>query len=113
MVLDNFLIFTIASYTDVPEKLESVIKDTFLKLEHFNEEVFEIDKKDSILKLILRGESIGDTIMPFVSNIVEYNYPYLDKVSDLEEYTFEDFVKYIKELDFSNCTVTTIINKEA
>lgn len=113
LFLDNFLIFTIASYTDVPEKLESVIKDTFLKLEHFNEEVFEIDKKDSILKLILRGESIGDTIMPFVSNIVEYNYPYLDKVSDLEEYTFEDFVKYIKGLDFSNCTVTTIINKEA
>ena len=111
--IDDFLIFTVASYTEFPEKLEFVIKDTLLKLECFNEELFEIDKRDSILNLILRGERLMDTIMPFVNNIVEFNYPYPDEVSDLEEFNFDDFVRYIKELDFSNYTVTILKNKEA
>lgn len=111
--LDDYVLISVGSYTNNSLELEKRIKDVFLKLSNFNEELFEIDKRDSILKIVLRGENLFDTIMPFVSNIVEFNYPYPDKVSDIEEFNFKDFVETIKSLDFSHSTVTIIKNKEA
>ena len=81
-------------------------------MDSFNEEIFELDKRDSILKIVLRSESLLDTIMPFVSNIVEFNYPYPDTVSDIEEFSYEDFVETIKSLDLSHNIVTIIQNKK-
>ena len=70
-----------------------------------DEEIFDIDKRDTILKIVLRSENLVDTIMPFVSNIVEFNYPYPDTVNDIEEFSYDDFVKTIKSLDFSNYSI--------
>lgn len=111
--VDDFILISVGAYSDKIDVLENSIRDEFLKLDSFNEELFEIDKKESILRMVLRGENLFDTIMPFVSNIVEFNYPHPDKVSDIEEFSYEDFVKTIKCLDFSNSTVTIIKNKEA
>ena len=112
-MIDDFVLVSIGSYSDNISLLERRIKDTCLKLNDFNEEIFEIDKRDSILKIVLRNENLVDTIMPFVSNIVEFNYPYPDTVNDIENFTYDDFVKTIKSLDFSNYTVTNIKNKKA
>ena len=112
-MIDDFVLVSIGSYSDNISLLERRIKDTCLKLNDFNEEIFEIDKRDSILKIVLRNENLVDTIMPFVSNIVEFNYPYPDSVNDIETFTYDDFVKTIKSLDFSNYTVTNIKNKKA
>lgn len=112
-MIDDFVLVSIGSYSDNISLLERRIKDTCLKLNDFNEEIFEIDKRDSILKIVLRNENLVDTIMPFVSNIVEFNYPYPDTVNDIEEFSYDDFVKTIKSLDFSNYTVTNIKNKKA
>lgn len=111
--IDNYMLISIGSYTNKSLELEKGIRDAFLKLDSFNEEMFEIDKRDSILKIILRGESLGDTIFPFVTNIVDFNYPYPDEVSDIEDFSFDDFVTMIKRLDFNHSTVTIIQNKEA
>ena len=110
--MEDYILISVGAYTTKKFELENYIRDAFLKLDSFNEELFEIDKKESILRMVLRGENLFDTIMPFVSNIVEFNYPYPDKVSDIEEFSYEDFVKTIKSLDFSNSTVTIIKNKE-
>ena len=111
--MDDFVLISIGSYSSNSKELESHIKDTCLKLNAFNEEMFEIDKRDSILKIVLRNERLIDTIGPFVSNIVEFNYPYPDTVKDIEEFNYDDFVLMIKSLDFSNCTTTYLKNKKA
>lgn len=111
-MIDDFVLISIGSYSSNSKELEKRIKDTCLKLNTFNEEIFEIDKRDTILKIVLRSENLVDTIMPFVSNIVEFNYPYPDTVSDIEEFSYDDFVSTIKSLDFSNNTVTVIQNKK-
>ena len=111
--LGDYTLISAGSYSNNSKELERRIKEVFEKLDSFNEELFEIDKRDSILKIVLRSENLFDTIMPFVSNIVEFNYPYPDTVKDIEEFSFEDFVKTIKSLDFSHCTTTVIKNKEA
>lgn len=107
-LLDDFNILSVGSYTSKPELLESKIKEAFLKLNYFNEEIFEIDKQNCILRLVLRNESLYDTIMPFVDNVVSFNYPYLDSISDIENLSFNDMVNTLKSIDFSNYTVTII-----
>lgn len=110
--MEDYILISVGAYTTKKHELENYIRDAFLKLNSFNEELFEIDKKESILRMVLRGENLFDTIMPFVSNIVEFNYPHPDKVRNIEGFSYEDFVKTIKSLDFSNSTVTIIKNKE-
>lgn len=110
--MEDYILISVGAYSEKNDLLEKYIRETFLKLESFNEEVFEIDKRESIIRLVLRKENLFDTIMPFVSNIVEFNYPYPDEVSDIETFNFNDFVNTIKGLDFSNSTITLIKNKE-
>lgn len=108
--LDDFLILSIGAYSSKSDLLNKCILDTINDMDNFDEEMFEIYKKESILNMILRNENLYDTIIPFVNNIVIFNYPYPDKVSDIEEFNFTEFVKMIKSLDFSNYTVTVIKN---
>ena len=108
--IDDYMLVSVGAYSSDSKELERRIKDTFLKLNDFNEEIFEIDKRDSILKIVLRSENLFDTIMPFVENIVKFNYPYLDTVKDIEVFNYDDFINTIKSLNFSNYTTTVIKN---
>lgn len=49
-------------------------------------------------------------ILPFVDNVIIYQYPYLDTVSDIQRLTYSHYVKAIKQLDFSHYTITIIKN---
>ena len=110
--LNDFMIVSIGSYSSNITTLKEFILNTINNLDDFDEDLFELYKKDSILKLVLRDENLFDTIIPFVNNIVLFDYPYPDKISDVEEFSFEDFKKSIKGLDFSNFTTTIIKNKK-
>lgn len=109
--IDDYVLISVGSYTKKKDALENSIKEVFKKLDSFDKEIFEIDKRDSIIKIVLRGESLSATIMPFVDNIVSFDYPYLDKVKDIEDLTYDDFVEMIKSLDFSENVVVTIEDK--
>ena len=111
-ILDDFLVISVGAYSSNLDYLEKNILNTINNLDNFDEELFDIYKKDSILKMVLRSENLFDTIIPFVNNIVFFNYPYPDKVSDIEEFSFEDFKRMIKSLDFSNYTITVIKKPE-
>ena len=76
----------------------------------FDEEKFELDKNNCIISMILRDENIFKTIIPFVNNIVDFNYPYVDTVEDIEAFNFEEFKDMIKELDFSHYAINTIMD---
>ena len=108
----NYMILSFGSHSDDPDTFIEEIKNTIMEMKDFNEELFELDKRQTILDLILREENISNMVMPFVANIVSYNYCYPDSVEQVEKYNYDDFVKTIKELDFSNYTVIKIKNKE-
>lgn len=111
-ITDKFIIITVGAYvTDVDVFKESVF-DLFNRLDEFDEEFFEVTKKSSIVKLILRDENIFKIVSPFINNIIYYNYPYLDEVCDVERLTFKEYVSMIKDIDYSNFTITQIKNKD-
>lgn len=110
--IDHFLIISISSYTDHVERFIESIFNTIENLQDFDEEKFELDKKASILRMILRDENIMNMILPFVDNVVNFDYPYLDTVEDVERMNFQDYVKMIRGLDFSNYTITLITEEK-
>ena len=80
--------------------------------EKFNEEFFQIRKNRTIIALLLREENPLDMLLPLVDNVIMYNYYENDKISDIENYTFEDYQNLINKLDFTNYCITEIRKKE-
>ena len=75
-----------------------------------DKEIFELDKKNTILDIILREENLSSVVGPLIGNIVDFNYPYPDTVEDIQKLNFEEYKNMIFSLDFSNYTITTIDN---
>ena len=108
--LNNCLTVSIGAYTYDVEKFKNSILNTIKDMNSFDKEKFELDKNNCIVAMILRDENIFKTIMPFVENIVEFNYPYMDTVDDVKAYNYDEYVKMIKDLDFSHYSINTIID---
>lgn len=110
--VEDFLVISVGAYTNDVDYFKKGVLKVINELNCFDEEAFELDKKACILRMIIRDENIINMIMPFVDNLITYNYPYLDDVHDIEGVTFEDYTTAIRNIDFSNYTFTTIKNKE-
>lgn len=108
--LNDTLTVSIGAYTYDVEAFKKAIINTIEEMNSFNEEKFELDKNNCIISMILRDENIFKTIIPFVNNIVDFNYPYVDTVEDIEAFDFEEFKDMIKELDFSHYAINTIMD---
>lgn len=111
--IENFLIINIGAYTNDVSTFKKTILNVIKELNYFDKDKFELDKKSAIIRMILRDENIMKMIIPFIDNVVNFDYPYLDNINDLNELEFKDYVKAIRELDFSNYTVTHIKEKKA
>lgn len=107
--IEDYLLIYIGAFTNKEKKLEQKIIKEF-KTKKYNKELFELNKKNTILEIILREENLSSVIAPLIENIVEFNYPHPDTVEDIENFSFEEFQKIISTLDFSNYTVTSIKN---
>lgn len=111
-IINNYWIMSIGAYTNDIDKFKENIFNVFNKFNTFDKDRFELDQKNSIVGLILRDESIFKMIFPFLDNVINYNYPYLDKIEDIKRLNYNDYVKYIKELDLSNYTISIIKDKK-
>ena len=108
--IDNYLLITIGNYTTNGDILSKKIIDTVKSMKKFNTTIFNLNKKDFIMELILRDESIFKMINPFITNVIFYDYPYIDTLEDIYNLTYEEYVATIKSLDFNNYTDISIIN---
>ena len=111
-LFDKYLILSIGTYTDYSDIFIDKVTKTINELDSFNEELFDLNINNTIVALILREENIIHTLFPFVDNVLYYDYPYMDKISDIENMNYNEFVKSMKELDFSNYTITRVVNKK-
>jgi len=112
IMIENFLIIDVGAYTTDSEKFKDCILRTLNDLDSFDIDKFSLNQKNSCLRLIMRDESIMKTIMPFVDNVVNFKYPFLDTVKDIKEMSFGDYKNYIKRLNFSNYSVVVIKNEK-
>ena len=110
--IDSYQILSFGAYTDDPEIFQKAILKEIKQLNHLNQEKFELDKKNALLHIILRDENIFSMIIPFIHNVLYFNYPYLDTVEDVQELNYKDYTKMIHDLDFSHYSILTIYPQE-
>lgn len=106
--IEDYLIIMIGTTTDNHEAFIDKVVDT-MKSKKVNEEDFELRKKDSIVEIILREDTLGKTINPFVNNILVYNYDKMDTTEDIESLTFEKYKNVIEGLDFSHYAISMML----
>lgn len=106
--IEDYLIIMIGTTTDNHEAFIDKVVDT-MKGKKVNEEDFELRKKDSIVEIILREDTLGKTINPFVNNILVYNYDKMDTTEDIESLTFEKYKNVIEGLDFSHYAISMML----
>lgn len=108
-IVEGYHYIRIESDTKNTNKFINRILEYFNNKEYtFDEELYNLYKKNTIINLITRNDSIYDIVDPFIDNIVSFNYEGLDKISDVEESTFKEFKKSINNLDFSNYSITIL-----
>ena len=110
-IIDKFLIISIGAYCEREDKFRDEVIKILNDVSLIKKDKFELDKKSSIVSLILRSENIFSLIMPFIDNLIIYNYPYLDSIDDVKKLNFNDYIDCIKNIDFSNYIEITIKNK--
>lgn len=110
--MKNCFIVTFGAFTDNIKMLNDAIISELKNLNHLDEEKFELDKKSAIINLILRDENIFSMIGPFINNVVFFDYPYLDEVEDVVRLSYDEYVKVIHDIDFSNYSCLTVNMKE-
>lgn len=104
--VDKYLVFEIGTFTNKKEKFVSIITDKINNLE-FNEDKFLIHKNKTIINFLLRDDTLGAFINPFVDNILTFGYYDYDKISDIEALSFTEYKEMINKLDFSNYTINS------
>ena len=107
--INDYLLISIGAYT----KEKTLLKEEIIKAIKniiIDKEIFELDKKNTILEVILREENLSSVVGPLIENIIDFDYPYLDTVEDIQKLNFEEYKNMISSLDFSNYTITTVDN---
>ena len=109
--IDDYLLFSIGAYT---KKEQDLVENILMTYQNpiFDEEIFNLEKKNNILEIILRKENLSSMISPFIENVTLYDYPYPDTVEDIENFTLQEMQEIITSLDFSNYTIVSIHPKK-
>lgn len=77
----------------------------------FDEDYFNLCKKNYIIDLITRSDDIYRTIDPLIENIVSFKYENIDTIDDIENILFDTYRDIIMNLDFGNYSVAMLEKK--
>ena len=89
-------------YNDFIDRILMFINDKEYILD---EELFNLYKRNYIVDLIIRNDSIYDITEPFIENVITYNYDKLDSISEYEKLNFNEFINYINCLNFTEYSI--------
>ena len=109
--IDDFFILKIGTSTNKHNEFITLINDAIRK-KNINRKDFERRKRKSIINIIMREDSLLNTINPFIENIIKFNCDKMDSVEDIQRQSFNDYKKCILNLDFSNMSVTKMLKME-
>ena len=112
LVLDNSYIVRIESFVKDIIKFNDIIIDYFINKKFvFDEELFNLYKKNTIIDYVTRKDNIYNTIDPLIENIISFNYEKLDSIKDIDVLTFKEYKKTISSISFNTYSISYIKRK--
>ena len=109
--IDDFFVLKIGTATNKHNEFITLINDAIRK-KNINRKDFERRKRKSIINIIMREDSLFNTVNPFIENIIKFNCDRIDKVEDIQKQSFADYKQCILNLDFDNMSVTKMLRME-
>ena len=107
-IVNNYLIIDIDTYTNKENEFIKLIQETMNK-KGMNFDAFEINRKKSIITMILREENFMKMVHPFIDNVITFNYYDIDRIEDIENQNYNDFTTTINSLNFDNYCITKML----
>lgn len=111
-VLDNYYLLSVGAYTDEDDKFLKEIKKVFSGNFIFDKELFDLYCKRCKMNISIRPDSLSSMILPFIDNIVSFEYEDFDTVNDINDFSLKELEDYMNSFDFSNYTVIKIVNND-
>jgi predicted Zn-dependent peptidase len=78
----------------------------------FDEESFNIWKKESIINIILKKESYKNSLLSYADNILEFNIVYNEDIEFVNELNLDELKELLKKLNLSNYGLITNFKEE-
>ena len=107
-IKDQLLIVIIADSKKPTALVKALLK--IIKNPDFNQELFDLNKNDQIMRLGCCSEEIGRVLSLLLGNLVNYQLPKIDTVADIEQFTKQKYEAIIKQINLDNYTVVEIEN---
>lgn len=111
-VLDNYYLLSVGAYTDEDDKFLKEIKKVFSGNFIFDKELFDLYCKRCKMNISIRPDSLSSMILPFIDNIVSFEYEDFDTVNDINDFSLKELEDYMNSFDFSNYIVIKIVNND-
>lgn len=108
--VDDYAIVIISGESKNPDLLIKKIKEEMKDL-NITKEEFERKKKTLISSLIYLSDNIFSLNHSVMNDIIKYNKFNFDKYEQIKKFNYEDFNKYIKNIDLNNTTTFIIKTK--
>lgn len=110
--IEDYLVIRVEANTKKMNEFNNIIIDYFKNKKFvFDEDFFNLCKKNYIIDLVVRSDDIYRTIDPLIENIVTYNYEGIDTIKDIEKIDFNKYKNMILNFDFSNYNISMLKRK--
>lgn len=110
--IEDYLVIRVEANTKKMNEFNSIIIDYFKNKKFvFDEDFFNLCKRNYIIDLVVRSDDIYRTIDPLIENIVTYNYEGIDTIKDIEKIDFNKYKNMILNFDFSNYNISMLKRK--
>lgn len=86
------------------KKFKKIVFDV-IKNKYADKERFELWKKETLINMIVRDGRVYTSGRAFLDNVLMFDYLDVDKISDIEEFSINDFKNFLNKLDFSNFSI--------
>ncbi len=100
----------ISMYGNNLKKFKRLVFDV-IKNKYTNKELFDLWKKETLINIVVREGRCVSSGLAYLDNILTFDYFDVDKISDIEKFSIEDFKSTLDKLDFSNYCIVSQTKK--
>lgn len=86
------------------KRFKNIVFDV-IKNKYVDKEMFELWKKETLINIIVRDGRVYSSGRAFLDNILTFDYLDIDKISDIEEFSLNDYKEFLNKLDFKNYSI--------
>ena len=108
---NGYYVIDVIAFTSKINEFENMVLSTINNRNIEEKELFELAKKNAITHISVRNDSICNYVSPIENNFILFGYAEEDDIDVISSFNYDEYVKIINNIDFSNYCVFYRKNK--